>query len=381
MRFRKYLALFLFLTTLCILVGPATAVGSQGRWQVTTVSENIWYYPFHSIVFDKNDVPHVSYRVNYTQEMRHGWKSGATWNSERIGTSWGTFTTSIAVGPDGNPAVSYGDGIYFGNLMYATNASGSWNSTIVAHGTWADAGQFSSLAFDKRGSPHITYNDGQIYATLYYAGLNTTSGKWEFSLIDDDQPYTGDAGYSSSLKFDSNNNPHVAYISDDPWGLRYATSSDGGVNWTVTKLDEVKRRDYFSRTYTGLSLALDSRGYPHISYLNQTTNDNAPASLLYTSWNGTAWNNETVALLQKRDLWASLAIDARDIPHIAYCDRANSAVMYATRSPNGIWSSQPIPQDPANYRLVSLAMNSAGRPGIAYYDLKSLSLKYAEWVE
>jgi hypothetical protein len=380
MQFRHVLSLLLLLVTGMILtgllVGPVMAAGSSGSWQVSTVSEDIRYFPFASVAYGTDSVPHVAYRDNATQSILHAGQSGGTWTTEKVGPSAGTFSTSIAFGPDGNPAVSYGDGLYFGNLMFARKTGGSWTNTVVARGSMADAGQFSSLAFDCQGVPHLTYNDGQILASLYYASLNTTTGEWEFSLIDDDRPYNGDAGYSSSLKIDAGGHPHVAYISDDPWGLRYATTQDG-TNWTVTKLDELDRMNFFSRTYTGVSLALDSRGYPHISYYNQTTSDTTPSQLYYLSWNGTGWDREAVAVLSRRDFTTSLAIDARDVPHIAYSDVAGKALKYATRSPSGNWSTQLVVR-PDLIRMPFLALDSSGRAGIAYYDLNAHAVKFAQ---
>jgi hypothetical protein len=198
---------------LACLPGPALAAASPGNWQVSTVYGDVRYYPFASVAFDKDNAPHVVFRNNMTRNILHVWQSDGEWTTEKVGPSAGTFTTSIAVGPDGDPSISYGDGIYFGNLMFAVKTAGSWARTIVARGSVADAGQFSSLALDRQGIPHIAYNDGQILATLYYATLNTTTSKWEFSLIDDDVPYTGDAGYSPSLKIDAGGHPYVAYIS------------------------------------------------------------------------------------------------------------------------------------------------------------------------
>jgi len=383
MQTRNFPSQFFLLALIGILMaclpGPALAAVPPDNWQVSTVSDDIRYYPFASVAFDTNSVPHVAYRDNVTRSIYHARQSGGTWNAEKIGPSAGTFSTSTAFSPDGNPAASYGDGLYFGNLMFARKSGDSWTNTIIAHGTMGDAGQFSSLAFDRQGVPHITYNDGQVFASLYYASLNMSTGEWEFSLIDDDTPYTGDAGYSSSLKIDASGHPHVAYISDDPWGLRYATSQDG-VNWTVTKLDELERLNYFSRTYTGESLALDSRGYPHISYYDQTATDTAPSQLYYLSWNGTGWDRETVAVLSRRDFTTSLAIDAQDVPHIAYCDVAAKSLNYATRSPSGTWSSQTAVQGTNLLRMPFLALDLAESPGITYYDLTSHSLKFAKGV-
>lgn len=381
MLFRNVLSHFLLLVTIMILtgllVGPVMAAGSSGSWQVSTVSEDIRYFPFASIAYGPDNVPHVAYRDNVTRMILHAWRPGGTWNLETVGSSAGTFTTSVAIGPGGIPYVSYGDGLYFGNMMFAGKNGSSWERTIVAHGSMADAGQFSSLEVDRQGVPHIAYNDGQVLASLYYASLNPTSGEWDFSLIDDDGAYTGDAGYSSSLKIDSTGHPHVAYISDDPWGLRYATSQDG-TNWTVTKLDELDRMNFFSRTYTGISLALDSRGYPHISYYNQTTSDNTQIELRYLSWNGVSWEREIVSTLTKRDFTTSLVIDSQDVPHIAYCDVASKAVIYATRSPSGVWSTQTVVQGPELLRMPFLALSPAGNPGIAWYDLTSHSVKFAQ---
>jgi len=128
-----------------------------------------------------------------------------------------------------------------------------------------------------------------------------------------------------------------------------------------------------------MSLALDSRGYPHISYFNQTTSDSTPSQLYYLSWNGTGWDRETVAVpLSKRDFSTSLAIDAQDIPHIAYCDVAGKALIYATRSPSGDWSTQTVVQGPDLLRIPFLALSPSGSPGIAYYDMTSHALKFAQ---
>jgi len=383
MHSRIYSSVFSFLALIVILTpflpGPAQAAVPPGSWQVSTVSNDVRYYPFATMAFDTNSVPHVAYRDNVTRRIYHAWQSGGTWNAEKIGPSAGTFSTSTALSSDGNMAASYSDGIYFGNMMFARKTGDSWTNTIVARGTMGDAGEFSSLAFDRQDVPHIAYNDGQILASLYYATLNPASGQWEVSPIDDDGAYTGDAGYSPSLKIDAQGHPHVAYISDDPWGLRYATSQDN-VNWTVTNLDELDRMNFFARTYTGVSLALDSQGYPHISYYNQTTTDSTPSLLQYQSWNGTAWNRETVTVLSRRDFTTSLAIDAQDVPHIAYCDVSGKSLNYATRSPSGTWSSQTAVQGTNLLRMPFLALDQAGSPGITYYDMTGHALKFAKGV-
>jgi hypothetical protein len=385
---------FQYLAIMGILVAClATPALAADNWEVSTVSEDISHYPAASVAFGPDNVPHIAYYDHgfFSSNILHSWRSGGTWNTETVGPSAGTCTTSVAISPDGNPSVSFGDGLHFGNLMFASRNASSWERSIVARGSMGDAGQYSSLAFDRLGNPHIAYNDGQHYASLYYASLNRTNGKWELSLIDDDIPYFGDAGYSPSLKIDAAGRPHVAYtvdgpspIADDrrdrpinPLSLGYATSRDG-INWTATKQDWLDPRSFESLDDKGVSLALDSRGYPHISYYcNKTLSHNAPIPLRYLSWDGIGWTRETVAMPAKRDFGPSLAIDAQDVPHIAYCDVAERSLKYATRSPDGVWSIQTIDQGNV-LRMPFLALSPAGRPGIAYYDMTSHSLKFAQ---
>jgi hypothetical protein len=357
------------------LATPALAAGS---WQVSTVSEDIRDSPFASVAFGPDSVPHVVYHDDHTSSIQHAWGSGGTWNTETIGPSAGTYTTSVPISPDGNPAVSFGDGLYIGNLMFASKNASLWERSIVSRGSMGDAGQHSSLAFDRKGDPRIAYNEGQ--ATLYYASLNRTTGKWKLSLIDDDYAYTHAVGYSPSLKIDAQGNPHVAYIlNEPPFELRYATPRDS-VNWTVTKLDELHCLYCSFYKYTGVSLALDSRGYPHISYYNPTGFDYGhPAQLRYLSWNGNSWDRETVVTVAEWDLKTSLAIDAQDVPHIAYCDGAENSVNYATRSVPGVWSIETADVG-KNLLMPSLALDGADNPGIAYYDRVGTALKFAKRV-
>jgi hypothetical protein len=77
------------------------------------------------------------------------------------------------------------------------------------------------------------------------------------------------------------------------------------------------------------SLALDSRGEPHISYYG----DN---QILYASKHDSTWSYETVDT--DVGYYTSLALDHNDVPHICYFDSTNADVRYATKAP-GYWAS------------------------------------------
>ena len=102
----------------------------------------------------------------------------------------------------------------------------------------------------------------------------------------------------------------------------------------------------------------------------------SPAELKYAAWNGTGWTRETVDPTAEPDLSVSLALDTAGNPRIAYCDTNNGDLKYAVRT-GSAWSIQPVDSgiavDP------SLALDGAGTPRIAYYDIANQDLKYAVW--
>jgi hypothetical protein len=77
----------------------------------------------------------------------------------------------------------------------------------------------------------------------------------------------------------------------------------------------------------GTSLALDSKGCPHISY-----NNYYGYYLKYARWNG---NQLVIQKVQSNDfssfanIYTSLALGPNDIPHISFKDDLNNVLKYA----------------------------------------------------
>ena len=80
---------------------------------------------------------------------------------------------------------------------------------------------------------------------------------------------------------DSSQNPHISYASSGG-NLKYASLQ--GSTWTTEVVDD-------STSYVGQysSLALDTNGYPHISYYDGDTSD-----LKYAYYDGSNWHVEVV---------------------------------------------------------------------------------------
>jgi hypothetical protein len=201
-------------------------------------------------------------------------------------------------------------------------------------------------------------------------------------------------GWYSSLVLDGQGRPHVAYRETSTL-LKYAYYD--GTQWrgeAGTTPDTV-----FSGQTIGyqVSLALDGSGVPHIAFATQGGSPSAQR-MRYASWNGSAWT-DTVVQTQTSNrvgLYPSLAIDGTT-PHVSYIDCTVSSgdwrscpsggrLMYATTA-GGAWTTirvdpETVPADPATYSIdgyTSLALDSAGRPHIAYYEKVATQLKYATY--
>jgi hypothetical protein len=326
---------------------------------------------YNSLVIDKSGIPHISYYDAVEDRILYASYVNNVWTSEKVADTHGTYATSLSFDPAGNPAISFGDGKIYGNLMYAHKNGSAWSvETVDNGGTIGNVGQFSSLVIDPAGTPHITYNDGRIAADMMYAVKSGDT--WKISTI----AKKGNTGYDSSLVLDSAGLPHVAYRDRDYLSnLMYAHMNALGV-WTVTKVDKGGSNGRSNTGATGWwpSIALDSAGNPHISYY-----DKGREYLMYSSWEGTAWKIEPVHTTGNVGKYSSLAIDSRDQPFISYYDAGRKELRFATRNLKGQqWKIHTVDNNGVG-EYTSLALDATGHPNIAYYDAKNHALKYAAW--
>src|SRR5205823_5374625 len=131
------------------------------------------------------------------------------------------------------------------------------------------------------------------------------------------------------------------------------------------------------------SMALDSRGQPHISYYSENR-------ILYASKHDSTWSYEAVA--SDVGFHSSLAIDRNDAPHLCYYtsiafDRAgqpcvsyldlSGGLRFARRTASG-WSAVSVEVGANVGPFSSLALDSLGYGRISYADVNNHTLKYAE---
>jgi hypothetical protein len=356
-----------------------------------------------SIAVDASGAPHISY-FSQNGGLKYAYWSGSLWVIQNVDAA-GSYGSALALDASQRPHISYF--IYHGGtddeLKYARWTGSMWDIEAVDHET-SPVGE-ASLAVDAAGHAHISYtHDGFLYR-------HWNGSEWITQTVD-----TG--GGSSSLVVDALGYPHISYIDG---GIKYAhwtgslwvtqtvasagdvfgmfgtdlaLGADGtphiiyydfaddylkyahwtGSSWNIQSVE--KGIDLGSAPgISAFSLALDSMGYPHITYLTTDT-----AYLRYARWTGTAWDIQTIAT-EITTGRTSLALDAANRPHLCFRDGAyrDEGLKYAHWI-GSAWDIQTLDNEFGAGFSCSLALDAAGNPRISYRGRYGLGLKYARWM-
>ena len=203
-------------------------------------------------------------------ELRDG-----TWTITAIGSGpiQYEFNVSLAVSPDGLPAISYYND-RDGDLVFASFDGASWTiETVVSDG---DVGKFSSLAFDAAGQPHISFYDdlgGSSGRVLYAVRDGDAWTVEQVGTLDEVEQGMLGTRRNSSLALDAQGVPHVAF--SDKSVIRYATRTDAG--WEVEEIVTAGDRALGQL----VSLALDGAGTPHLSFFEVTSSAPLDGLIVY----------------------------------------------------------------------------------------------------
>jgi hypothetical protein len=154
------------------------------------------------------------------------------------------------------------------------------------------------------------------------------------------------------------------------------------MTWDIQRLDAPPYYKYLGRGY----LRLRAPGQPCVAYGND--------HLYYSCYDGTAWSMETVDADFGVGIFATLALDTAGRAHIAYYDQIKGRLKYAVQGEDG-WTIQVVSEadtntDPTlpyygNGGTPSIVLDADQQPLIAFYDydlqaLKFASLQDGQWV-
>lgn len=426
------------------------AYSTGGVWVPATVDAVGWVGEDSSIGVDQAGKVHISYCDSDNDDLKYATNAGGSWATmvlDHQGTTG--MDTGLAIGTDGKVHISYYDGTsklgYATNspwrfttvrdlgyapssedamalaidsygahhlcfydrsitgLRYATDAGGSWSTTIVeeegavgqycdiavdsnrkAHicyydaanqdlryatnsgGSWAIAkvdgsglvGTYASIAVDDNGRAHISYRDSSNEALKY---ATNAGGSWVNETVDD----IGNCGSYSSICLDEGGKVHISYYGGSYSELKYANNVGG--SWDFESVDNPTNA-------VGLHTSIVASGPTdvHISYWDMTAGD-----LKYATFQGTSWNKGTVdASADITGLYTSLVMDGSGRLHISYWDQTTGDLRYATNGGVG-WSTNSIDLGGDVGRLSSLAIDGQGALSVLYMDFTDGKVKLA----
>jgi len=210
---------------------------------------------------------------------------------------------------------------------------------------------------------------------------------------DDDTEAPADVfrGLWASMEITGAGEVIVAYYDYLEGGLGLARKAASATEFTHEQVD-----GYTYETDTGLpvnpgdrgrylDLALDGSDTPHLAY-----HDRDETALMYTTWDGEAWVNETVdgtSGSASVGTFNSIAIDASGNPAIAYYDAGEQALMFARKDVG--WVIETVDEGELLDDAIALEIDEPdvgpyahlvhqdGTYWIAYYDRANGNLKLA----
>jgi len=284
--------------------------------------------------------------------QRHPSLGPAYWESETVDAvgDVGRYS-SIDVYADDLYIVYYN--LTSGDLLYATNKSGSW--VIESVDATGDVGKFCDIRVDGSGNVHVCYYD-ETNDDLKYAKRTTS---WAAAAVDE----TGSVGTYCSVDIDSSNNPHVSYYDETNGNLKYAVNTG---SWSTEAVDSTDNVGGYT------SIDVDGSNDVHISY-HDFTNQN----LDYATGTAGSFSTETLESTDAVGEYSSIIVSSAKVVHISYYDATNRDLKYITNS-SGSWAAETLDSTNTVGQYTSIALDSSSNPHISYFDPTRLDLKYAK---
>ncbi|MGA0380154.1 MAG: putative Ig domain-containing protein, partial [Candidatus Poseidoniaceae archaeon] len=177
----------------------------------------------------------------------------------------------------------------------------------------------------------------------------------------------------TSIAIDSKGYKHISYYDGTNTSLMYATDKTG--SWVFVLVDTTGDVGSYA------SIAIDSNDALHISYYNGTTYDLKYATCSSGCTTASNWYNVSVDITSGMGKHTSIAIDSNDTVHISYWDGSNRDLKYATCSTSCANASNwvNVSVDTVNRvgSYTSIAIGSNDAIHISYWGDSDRSLKYA----
>jgi hypothetical protein len=325
-------------------------------WQFETVYTWAYLSWESSLVLDSQDNPLIAFdQYNWSDYLYFATKASGSWVRHGVRSADGKIYKSLVLGKDDTPYILFAD---TGAKKLKLAIRGSASTTIETLPSKAANPSLCSIAIDSKGQLHVAYMDGDPNWDLRY--IRETGSSW----VDETVYATGHTGQWPNVVLDSNDQPHIIF-QDPDLTVRYARKS--GSSWTV---QQVMSKGSLSGTR---HTAIDSQNRVHFVAIDSTLNDRR---LRYGVWNGSYFTTSMVDTVNQC-IDASLALDSKGAPHIAYTDLFSSDLLYARRQGNE-WERIRVNVN-GQSSSPCIAIDSLDQPHISYYDHDDDGMHYAHW--
>jgi len=166
-----------FATESSDLVFASRAPG--GAWEIEVVTSDGDVGRFSSFEFDAGGAAHISYWAAGTGEVSYATNLSGVWETSsvaelanvEIGFEGARRITSLALDPEGSPVIAFSD--TSGIWLARQSADGTWSSEQIVTAGDLPLGQLVSAEVDGEGTPHIAYfevtGNGPLSGEVVYA--------------------------------------------------------------------------------------------------------------------------------------------------------------------------------------------------------------------
>ncbi|UCG78088.1 MAG: hypothetical protein JSV21_11095 [Nitrospirota bacterium] len=215
---------------------------------------------FSSIAIGADGLPIISYQDYWVTDSDCMFAKCLDKNCSSASISTigpGGHHTSITAGTDGLPVISY--------VMYTVVHVAKCNdsSCTSVTNTWIEEGGYTSIAIGLDGLPIIAYNGGSIDLKIAKC-LDNACSTFSITTLDS----LGDVGAYSSLTIGADGLPIISYRDITNSSLKVAKCSDVACSSAaITTLDANGDVGYFT------SITIGTDGLPIISYRDNTNGD------------------------------------------------------------------------------------------------------------
>lgn len=280
-----------------------------------------------------------------------------------ISTAYALMTITLA-----GDVIIEGDTKMDGNLKLDGAHSGiNWNSRVPKNNviTTVDSdgnvGQYTSITLGSDGLPVISYHD-PVKGDLLIAKCNSPICDIPMITTVDS---SGNVGKFTSIAIGTDGNPVISYYLGSSIGNLKVAKCDNPA-CTASTINTVDSTDDVGQ-YSSIAIGLD--GFPVISYYDVTNGD-----LDVAKCDDASCSSATITVLDSTDvvgLYTSIAIMITGNPVISYYDSDNDLLKLKSCNNPSCTSANTLP-GPTNGQHTSITIGEDGVPIVSYSKFGSL---------